>query len=384
MTYYQRYLQLPVLLKRKSHFLFGPRATGKSTLIVQQLPHTAYINLLDSATYFKLLNHPDQLENLIEPQQAAQKGVVIDEIQLIPQLLNEVHRLIESKHWHFLLTGSSGRKLKRGQANLLAGRARQAQLHPLTYHEIPDFDLQHYLNFGGLPAIYTSDDPFDDLMAYTNTYLKEEIQAEAAVRKLASFSKFLELSAFMNGQQLNFSELANDTGITATTIREYYYLLEDTFMGFFLPCYQKTQKRKAVSRAKFYYFDIGIAHALRNLRYVAHQSDDFGRAFKHFIGMEIRAYLNYRRTHLPLTYWQTRTGIEVDFLAGDQLAVEVKTTTNVQNKHLKGLKALAEEHLFNQLILVSQDPVIQYMDSITIMPWQTFLDKLWNDELISV
>ena len=146
MAYYQRYLQLPKLLKRKSHFLFGPRATGKSTLIVQQLPHAAYINLLDSATYFKLLNHPDQLENLIEPQQAAQQGIVIDEIQLIPQLLNEVHRLIESKHWHFLLTGSSGRKLKRGQANLLAGRARQAQLYPLTYHEIPDFDLQHYLN----------------------------------------------------------------------------------------------------------------------------------------------------------------------------------------------------------------------------------------------
>ncbi len=380
MEKYTRLLNLPSLIEKKSHFLFGPRATGKSTLIRQQLPQAEYLNLLDSHLYYKLLNMPHALETVIDPMNAKKNHVVIDEVQLIPVLLNEVHRLIEEKGWHFLLTGSSARKLKRGQANLLGGRAREAQLFPLTYKEIPDFDLDRYLSFGGLPFIYQSGEPYEDLFAYVNTYLKEEIQAEAHVRKIPSFAKFLNLSALTNGQNLNFTEIANDSAVTATAIREYYYLLEDTFMGFFLPCFTKTLKRKAVSTAKFYYFDTGVAHALRQLRAIVPNSDDYGRAFEHFIAMELRAYLSYQRLFFPLTYWHTRTGTEVDFIVGDHLAIEVKATRSVQNKHLSGLKALAEENIFKHLILVSQDPIIQRMGNILALPWDLFLKKLCSGE----
>lgn len=380
MEKYARLLNLPGLIQKKSHFLFGPRATGKSTLVRQQLPQAEYINLLDNALHFKLLNAPQTLETLIDPTNAQNRHVVIDEVQLVPQLLNEVHRLIEEKGWHFLLTGSSARKLKRGQANLLAGRAREAQLFPLTYHEIPHFDLERYLSFGGLPSVYQSEEPYEDLHAYVNTYLKEEIQAEAHVRKIPSFAKFLNLSALTNGQMLNFTQIASDAAVTGTAVREYYYLLEDTFMGFFLPSYKNTMKRKAVSTAKFYYFDIGVVHALKQLRGVLPNSEDYGWAFEHFIGMELRAYLSYQRLFWPLTYWQTPAGREVDFIVGDHLAIEVKATSSVQKRHLSGLMALAEENQFKHLILVSQDPNVQRVGPILVLPWRVFLDQLWGHE----
>lgn len=379
--YIERTLDLMSLLEKKSYFLFGPRATGKSYLIRQQLsPHIPVINLLRSELYLRLSNHPEELESIITAYEN-HSIVVIDEVQRIPLLLNEVHRLIEENQIKFLLTGSSARKLKRGGANLLAGRAREAKLFPLTYHEIKAFNLQHYLLNGGLPMIYLSDAPREDLYAYIDTYLKEEIIAEAVVLKLQAFSRFLEISAITSGNMINYANISNDVGISASTIREYYGILEDTFLGFTLPAYTKTKKRKAISTAKFYYFDLGIKNVLAQIDSVPPNTDIFGNLFEHFIALELRAYLSYRRIRKPLGYWQSKNGQEVDFVIGDDIAIEVKSSNNIQDKHLTGLKALAEENLFKKYILVSQDQINRNQHNINILYWKDFLTALWEDKL---
>lgn len=379
----KRTLELLPLLKKKSYFLFGPRGTGKSYLIRQELsPSIPVINLLRSEHYLRLSNRPQDLESIITSYEN-HSIVVIDEVQRIPLLLNEVHRLIEEKQIKFLLTGSSARKLKRGGANLLAGRAREAKLFPLTYHEIENFNLKHYLLYGGLPMIYLSDEPQEDLYAYIDTYLKDEIIAEAVVLKLQAFTRFLEISAITSGTMLNYASLSNDVGISASTIREYYSILEDTFLGFSLPAYTKTKKRKAISTAKFYYFDLGIKNTLANIDSVPENTDIFGNLFEHFIALELRAYLSYRRIRKSLCYWQSKHGKEVDFIIGDDIAIEIKSSNNVQDKHLKGLKALAEENLNMKYFLVSQDKINRNKDNIVILYWEDFLTRLWNDEIVA-
>lgn len=380
--YIQRTLDLMSLLKKKSYFLFGPRGTGKTYLIRQQLSASIpVINLLRSEIYLRLNNRPEELESII----TAYKDysiIVIDEVQRIPLLLNEVHRLIEERQIKFLLTGSSARKLKRGGANLLAGRAREAKLLPLTYHEIKNFNLQHYLLYGGLPMIYLSDEPREDLYAYIDTYLKEEIIAEAVVLKLQAFSRFLEMSAITSGTMINYANISNDVGISASTIREYYGILEDTFLGFSLPAYTKTKKRKAISTAKFYYFDLGVKNVLAQIDSLPLNTDVYGGLFEHFIALELRAYLSYRRLRKPLCYWQSKNGQEVDFIIGDDIAIEVKSSNNIQEKHLKGLKIFAEEALCEKYILVSQDKINRQQGNIMIVYWEDFLTALWQDQLI--
>lgn len=379
----QRILNLHNLLKKKSFFLFGPRATGKTSLIAAEFPkEVPTLDLLESDLYLRLRLNPEKLESIIFGFNPNATMAVIDEVQRIPEILNEVHRLIEKKKITFLLTGSSARKLKRNQANLLAGRARQAELFPLTSIEIPQFDLLRYLQWGGLPMMYLSDEPLDDLHAYVNTYLKEEIQAEAAVRELPSFIRFLKFSALTSGDILNFANISNDAMVPASTVRDYYSILEDTFIGFMVPAWTKTVKRKPLAKSKFYYFDIGVKNILADIRQIPAQSDLFGKAFEHFIALELRAYISYRRKFLSLSYWQAQNGQEVDFVVGDTLAIEVKATDHVQDKHLKGLLALAEEKICKRYILVSQDQMPRRVNYIELMPWQDFLKKLWADEII--
>ncbi len=352
-------------------------------MIRQQLSSAIpIINLLRSEHYLRLSNRPEDLESIITAYED-HSIVVIDEVQRIPMLLNEVHRLIEENQIKFLLTGSSARKLKRGGANLLAGRAREAKLFPLTYHEIETFSLKHYLLHGGLPMVYLSDAPQEDLYAYIDTYLKEEIIAEAVVLKLQAFARFLEISAITSGTMLNYANISNDVGISASTIREYYSILEDSFLGFSLPAYTKTKKRKAISTAKFYYFDLGVKNILAKIDSVPENTDIFGNLFEHFIALELRAYLSYRRLRQSLCYWQSKNGQEVDFVIGDDIAIEVKSSNNIQEKHLKGLKAMAEENLFKKYILVSQDKINRIKDNIIILYWEDFLTRLWKDEIIT-
>ncbi len=382
--YLQRTLQLKELLAKKSFFLFGPRSTGKSSLIEHQLGNESLIiDLLQGNIYLQLSSKPWELEELICAGSNHFKYVIIDEIQKVPQLLDEVHRLIEKKKITFLLTGSSARKLRKSGVNLLAGRAWQAEMFPLTYSEIPKFDLNRYLQYGGLPQVYLSNEPAEELKAYISMYLKEEILEEALVRKLQSFSRFLQISSVTSGTMINFASLSNDIAVPASTIREYYGILEDTLVGFILPSWTKSIKRKAISTAKFYYFDIGVRNKVAEIKKLEKNTDQYGQAFEHFIAMEIRAYLSYKRIDEPLSYWQAYNGYEVDFIIGDDIAIEVKATDNPSAKHLKGLKYLGEENICKTYYLVCMSKMNKVTNNIHIIFWEDFLKKLWSGEIIS-
>lgn len=379
----QRRLDLPRLLQKKSFFLFGPRATGKTFLIREQLADQAQvIDLLRSDLYLRLAGSPVELEAILTGQ-AANAVIVIDEVQKVPQLLDEVQRLIETKRLRFLLTGSSARKLRRGQANLLAGRAWQANLFPLTWDELTDthFDLDRYLRYGGLPSVYLSQDPAEELQAYAHTYLTEEIQAEGLVRRLPQFARFLQVAALGNGQLLNFTRIGNDAQVAPSTVREYYYLLEDTLLGFLLPPWTKSRKRKAITSAKFYLFDTGVAHTLAGTRTLERNSDLYGRSFEHWIGMELRAALSYQRTHQELCYWRSTHQHEVDFIIGDEVAIEVKASQRTTKRDGKGLRALQEEGICQRFYLVSQDPIERLDNGVHAVHWRTLLSRLWAGDL---
>lgn len=381
--YLQRILKLSDLLKQKSFFLFGPRATGKSSLIREQLSENVLIiNLLRSDVFLRLSANPSLLEEIVDTRANDETIIVIDEVQKVPILLNEVHRIIEEKKLKFLLTGSSARKLRKNDVNLLAGRAWEAHLFPLIRQEIPNFSLQRYLEFGGLPSVYLSENPREELIAYVDTYLKEEIQAEAVVRKIQAFSRFLQVSALTSGKLLSFSSLSSDTGIPAATIREYYQVLQDTLIGFLLPAWTKTQKRKAISTAKFYFFDVGVMHQLANIYAVEPNTDVYGQAFEHFMAMELSAYLSYNRKNLDLSFWASQNDQEVDFIMGDDVAIEVKSTKTVTAKHLKGLKVLQEENICKKFYLVSFDKIHRIHEGIEIIYWENFLDMLWENKII--
>lgn len=382
---YPRCLNLLDLLQHKSFFLLGPRATGKSFLIRKQLAGQALIlDLLRGDLYLRLLANPSALESMIdaEMEKKAFAYVVLDEIQKLPLLLDEVHRLIENRHMRFLLTGSSARKLKYGHANLLAGRAWTAYLHPLSFAEIPDFKLDHYLRYGGLPAVYGSPYPDEELQAYTKTYLYEEIQAEGLVRKLPPFSRFLTVAALSSGKILNFTKISSDISVPAATVRSYYSLLEDTLLGFQVMPWTKTQKRKSVATAKFYLFDLGVMHTLSDTKILDRNSNLYGRSFEHWIGLELRSYLDYHRVGASLCFWQSKHQHEVDFMIGDDIAIEVKATRKVSSYDLKNLQILQEENICKKFILISQDPIETKKDHIHCMHWQTFMELLWSGKLI--
>ena len=376
-----RQLQLATLLTMKSFFLFGPRATGKTTLIRRQLAKNAtIIDLLDSRYFMRLSAAPHDLESIVDAGSA--DIIVVDEIQRIPELLNEIHRLIENRRITFLLTGSSARKLRRGKANLLAGRVWEARMFPFIHRELPDFDLGRYLRYGGLPAVYLSDYPEEELDAYVNTYLREEVLAEGLIRRLPPFSRFLRSIALSNGEIVNFTKMANDCQVSPSTVTEYVGLLEDTLIGFILPAWTRSRKRKAIKTGKFYFFDPGVTHALAGTETLDRNSNLYGKSFEQFIGMELRAYLSYRRKKLALSYWRSTNGHEVDFLLGERTAIEVKSSKRISKNDYKGLKYLKEEGVFQNFILVSQDPISTRTEGILALPWHKFLTDLWKDRFL--
>lgn len=371
------------LAAKKSLFLFGPRSTGKTTLLKAQFREDAIINLLKSSTFLALSQNPSAIAGMAKEIRRTSSTVIIDEIQKLPVLLDEVHNLIESENIRFILTGSSARKLKRSGVNLLAGRAWQCNMFPLSSAEIENFDLDRYLLFGGLPQVYDSTYQGEELDAYVNTYLKEEIKEEALVQNFVHFCRFLRVAALSNTEQLNFANVSQETGIPASSVRSYFEILSDTFVGFLLEPWRKSEKRKAVATAKFYLFDVGVANFLNGVTALNRNSAEFGKAFEHFIAMELRCHISYRRTKKELAFWRTQSGTEVDFLIGDDTAIEVKSTGKVTDKHLKGLRALKEENMIRQFILVSLDEVERETpDGIRILFWESFLRKLWNDSLL--
>lgn len=301
----KRTLNLLKLLETNSCFLFGARGTGKSFLIRASLDQNCdYINLLSSKVFLDLQHSPSSLENYIK-----HKIVVIDEVQRIPELLNEVHRLIEEEKITFLLTGSSARRLKKKGVNLLAGRAFDSRMFPLTWKELTleeNFDLAKYLQIGGLPKAYLEDEAQDFLFSYVEMYLKEEIQAEALVRNLANYHRFLNCAAQRNTEIINFTKVGNNAQLSPNTVKDYYQILEDTLIGRMLPCWKKSIKRKSISSAKFYFFDIGVVNTLKQVESLPESSDLYESAFEQFIFQEISAYLSYNKIRKPLTFWRSK------------------------------------------------------------------------------
>ena len=344
------------------------------------MPDIKVYDLLDSDVFSRLARRPKVLG---EELTAADKVVVIDEIQKLPVLLDEVHRLIETKGTRFMLTGSSARKLRRGGSNLLGGRARQAHLYPLCFPEIPKFDLITYLNRGGIPRILPLEDYEHELRGYADLYLREEITAEALVRNIGQFARFLDVMALQNGEELNYENMASDCGVPARTLNNYVQILEETLVGFPVHSFRATKKRKAITRSKFFLFDVGVANVLAQRGEIKPHSELFGKAFEHFMFLELRAYLGYRRKPHPLQYWRSTSGFEVDCVIGDRLAIEFKSGDLVSERHLHGLKALREEGLVEDYAVVSLDPHKRTLDGITVYPWREFLANLWADRIFT-
>lgn len=380
MQYLPRIIPLREESSKKSIFLFGPRQTGKTTLIRHLFPNSRFYNLLHSDVFFKLSARPALLREELKKIAPAEQPVIVDEIQKLPVLLDEIHGIIEEEGVCFILTGSSQRKLRRGGYNLLGGRARTRRLWPLVYPELPRFDLLRTVQYGTIPSIISSDDPEEDLIAYCGSYLQEEIQTEGAVRKIANFSRFLETAAFCSAELVNFENVARDCAVPPRTVREYFAVLEDTLIASILEPFTAGRKRKPVSTGKVYFFDVGISNILSGRTVKAMKSVSFGKALEEYIFMELSAYLSYRRDRRKLTFWRTASGLEVDFVIGTDTAVEIKGSENISEKHCKPLRAFAEETNLKHKIIVCTAGNPRQIDDIDVLPVEMFLQNLWKDE----
>ena len=382
-----RLSEIPRILKidlegARSAFLWGPRKVGKSTLLREQFPRAKFYDLLDTDLRTRLLLRPSLLRE--ECLAGKEKLVVLDEVQKVPALLDEVHWLIENAGIRFVLAGSSARKLRRGAANLLGGRAWRYELFPLTTREVPDLELDRAFHRGLIPDHYLSPRPERSLRSYTLDYLAEEVQAEALTRNVPAFARFLEAVAAGHGSLLNYANVSRECGVAAKTVREYYQILEDTLLGHTLPPWRKARKRRLIETAKFYLFDVGVVRSLRGMAPIPPRTAEFGQSFEHLMIEEVRAYLSYSESNLPLSFWRTSTGFEVDLLVGDlDLALEFKAVPYAGPEQARGLRALKEEHRVRRAAVVSLDPVPRKLeDGILVLPWRDFCGRLWDGDLV--
>jgi predicted AAA+ superfamily ATPase len=364
----------------KSAFLWGPRKVGKTYWLSHTLKNAAVIDLLKTDTLSEYISRPALLR---ERYQNHRGLIVIDEVQKAPQLLDEVHWLIENKGLSFLLTGSSARKLRRGHANLLGGRAWRKTMVPLSCMEVTDFDLEKVVISGLLPPHYLSDNPIEDLRAYVADYLKEEIISEALTQNIPAFSEFLRVAAITSSGLINYVNVARETGVSHKVIRTYFDIMEDTYLGFRIPPWKKSKNRRMIATEKFYLFDVGVANYLSRRRPLL-GSPEFGKAFEHYILMELKAYQAYRNPDMPITFWRTSTGREVDFILGEkELAVEIKGSSRVHEADLHSLQALIEDGPIKRCCLVCMEREPRTVAGhIQILPWRMFIERLWSGEFL--
>ena len=389
--YVKRYIDLDRVLERKSIFLIGPRMCGKSMFVKNEVRKTVlYWNLLSNTLYYRIVRNPALLEETLNAGNFAEGLIVIDEIQRAPQLLYTVHQFIEDSNLVFLMTGSSVRKLKSGGVNLLGGRALEKKMHPLCYPEIKgksDYTLEHIFRTGLLPEMYLYQEDADEVLeAYEGLYLETEIQLENEVNDLPGFINFLEKAALSNGHQINFSAFASDVGVSRQAIKTWYKILLDTLMVNEIKPYGKTKKRKETSFSRFYFFDVGIARSLAHMTVPTDTMSEYGMFFETYIAMELVAYIDYTGIHnTDLTYYRTSDGKrEVDFIVGDEVAIEVKSAKSVTDRHLANLRELKEEGIFSKYIVVSREESPRMLDDgILILPWKDFLERLWSGDIIT-
>ena len=376
----QRYFQL-TLPPGQSAFLWGPRRVGKSYWIRQNLPEAKLIDLLETDVFAEYASRPFLLRERFHDHKGL---IVIDEVQKIPALLDEVHWLIENKGLSFLLTGSSARKLRRGHANLLAGRAWKRNMSPLSYFEVEGFDLERIMLSGLLPPHFLSLSPLEDIRAYVADYLKEEIAAEAAIQNIPSFSEFLRVAAITSSELLNYTNLAREVGISQKVVRTYFNILEDTYLGYRVPPWKKSKNRRMILTEKFYLFDVGVSNYLAR-RQVRLGSFEFGKSFEHYLLMELKSYQAYKNPDLPIVYWRTSAGQEVDFILGEKdLAIEIKGTSRVHEENIRSLLALLEDGPVKKCVVVCLEKEVRRIHpKIEVIPWTIFLQKLWADEFFT-
>lgn len=369
-------IQLP---PKRSAFLWGPRKTGKTYWINKNYTESPLIDLLKTDIFADYASHPA----LLRERYLKYDGlIVIDEIQMVPDLLNEIHWMIENTNVSFLMTGSSARKLRRGHANLLAGRAWRYSMTPLSYVETEGFDLEEVFVSGLLPPHFLSVDPIQDLRAYVADYLKEEIAAEAVIQNIPAFAQFLRAAALTSGELLNYTNIGRESGVSAKVVRNYFQILEDTLIGYRVQPWRKVKKRRLIETEKFYLFDVGLTNYLSR-RFPKIGTPEFGHSLENYILMELKAYQAYRNPELDISYWRTSTGFEVDFILGDmQVALEVKGSSKVHSAHTRGLKALLEEHQVEKAVIVALERhprILEY--GVEVLPWQDFLERLWTGKL---
>lgn len=365
---------------KKSAFLWGPRKVGKSFWIRQHFQDAILIDLLKTDVLADYLFQPSLLR---ERYSETTQRIVIDEVQMVPELLNEVHWLIENRGVSFLLTGSSARKLRQKHANLLGGRAWRYTMTPLCYPEIQAIDLEAIMISGLLPPHLLSSDPLQDLRAYVGDYLKEEILNEASVQNIPAFSEFLRIAAITSGELVNYANIARESGVRAKAVRQYFQILEDTLLGFRLSPWRKTQDRRLIETEKFYLFDIGLTNYLARRR-PSLGTPEFGKAFEHYILLELMAYKAYKNPELPVSFWRTATGLEVDFILGAmEVAIEIKSSKRVHETDAKALNILVEEYKVRRALLVSFESEPKRLQAgVECLPWQLFLEQLWAGEVV--
>ena len=371
----------------ETFFLWGPRQAGKSTLLRQSYPDAHWVDLLQSEVFRRYLEHPEYLrQELAAATAAAGRQVIIDEIQKVPPLLDEVHWLIENRGLHFGLCGSSARKVRRGAANLLGGRAVRYELRGLTAGELGTaFDLSRMLNHGYLPRIYQAARPRRLLDAYVADYLREEVAAEGLVRNLPAFSGFLDAAALSDGEMVNFSNVARECGVSSPTAKAYFEILVDTLLGRWLSAYRRRRKRRVIGAPKFYFADVGLVNRLTRRGELSPGAQLYGKAFENWVHHELSACIEYQEWDLELTCWRLPSGIKVDFVLGDmEVAIEAKASARITRDHLRGLRTLVEEHPgVGRRIVVSLEPRARRTeDGIDVLPAAEFVRRIAKGTLV--
>ncbi len=372
-------LDLP---RGQSAFLWGPRKTGKTTFLRQTFPNSLVFDFLQTDLFLSFSKRPSLLRERLDAvsEEKLNFPIILDEVQKIPMVLDEVHWLIENRGLSFILCGSSARKLKRGQANLLGGRAWRFEMFPLVTDELDSFELLDVLNKGMIPSHYLQIDPKRSLKAYVQDYLKEEVFAEGLVRNLPAFSRFFDSMTYSHGELTNFLNISRDCGIDSKTVIEYYQILVDTLMGVFIHPFKKRQTRQVITRSpKFYLFDTGVAGFVTKRVLVEEKGELFGKAFEHFILLELLAYRSYSEQDFDIEFWRTKTGVEVDFILGNnQMALEVKGKSQITLKDLRPIRSFKEEFQPINAIIVCNEPAERIVGGIHVVPYRLFLSRLWE------
>lgn len=378
---YDRILNAP----SRSFFLFGPRGIGKTTWISVGFQDALVYDLLDSAIFSRLLQRPDELYHDVAAANA--EWVVVDEVQRVPHLLNEVHRAIENLNQKFVLSGSSTRKFRQADVNLLAGRALTQAMYPLVSHELgQDFDVEHALRYGTLPDTINGESPAEYLRSYALNYLVQEIDAEAQIRNLSGFARFLEVAARQNAQLTNVTSIARDVAVARTTVQNYFDVLKDTLIAHWLPAWKLKRANKQVTSSKFYLFDCGVARALAARLPYPMGDEERGALFETLIVNEIRAFMDYTKRYFPLYFYRTYGGVEVDVLfetINGYVAIESKSSTRWERKFNRGLHYVASELGETKVrkFGVFNGAREQLVDGVRVFPIRDFLRALWSGEL---